>query len=169
MATLAGLAAKLGDFEVPTWAAGVREVADARRSQTAGQTALLELADLKRKQASEQEYFAFFQQHPELLTGEGGGPVLGSLGQTGGAGGQTGAITQRPLGGGPAQQIPAYPDASRYAGVSPQGGGPIPPGMAQQVMPTVTPPQSTIASLGPARAAPADAGAAQSAPGPGAA
>ena len=41
-------------------------------------------------------------------------------------------------------------DLSRFAGVSPQGGGPIPPDVAQQVMPQVTPPmQSTLGTPGP--------------------
>ena len=117
---------------------------------TNNQTALLTLADLKAKQASEQEYLLAIKNNPELAKLIFGGSTIAGLPTTGAPGPAGPApITQSPLGGGPAQQVPAYPDASRYAGVSPQGGGPIPPGTMGQVMPTVTPPQSTLASLGP--------------------
>jgi soluble lytic murein transglycosylase-like protein len=104
---------------------------------TNNQTALLQLADMKQKQEAEQLMLERIKNDPALAQQLlGGGSILGSLGPgggQGGAGGQPGAgpITQSPLGGGPAQQIPAYPDASQFAT---QGG----------------PPQSTIASLGPA-------------------
>ena len=45
------------------------------------------------------------------------------------------------------QMVPGGQDLSRYAGVSPQGGGPLPAGA---MMPTTTPPPSILASLGPA-------------------
>jgi hypothetical protein len=46
--------------------------------------------------------------------------------------------------------VPGGQDLSRFAGVSPQGGGPIPLNVAQQLQPTVTPPQGmpTLATLG---------------------
>ena len=119
-------------------------------AQTTNQTNLLTLADLKAKQAAEAVVFEQIKNNPEVARQLfGGGPVLGSLMQPQAPPG-AGPITQSPPGGGPAQQIPAYPDASRYANVPPASGGPIPPGMAQQLQPQVTPPQSTIASLGPA-------------------
>ena len=125
------------------------------KQRTANQTGLLTLADLKAKQQAEQAYLLAIKTNPELARQLFSDSTLGSIGPAGGmpAPGGTpppGPITQSPLGGGAAQQIPAYPDASRFAGVSPQGGGPIPPGMAQQLTPQMTPPQSTIASLGPA-------------------
>ena len=89
-----------------------------------------------------------------------GGSVLGSLGPALVASPwwqpapspAPGPITQSPLGGGPAQQIPAYPDASRYANVPPTGGGPIPPDVMGRSCPghaTPGPPGgSVLATLG---------------------
>lgn len=128
---------------------------EVQKQRTANQTGLITLADLKAKQQAEQEFLLSVQNDPRVREALFSGSVLGSIGPAGGMpapGGATppGPITQSPLGGGPSQQIPAYPDASRYANVSPQGGGPIPPDVMAQTMPQVTPPQSTIASLGPA-------------------
>ena len=94
---------------------------------------------------------AFYRQHPELLVG--GGSTLGSLGTAPAALVARLALARSrraPVGGGPAQQIPAYPDASRYAGVSPQGGGPIPPDVMAQATPTghATAEPTGLASLG---------------------
>lgn len=124
------------------------------------QTNLLALQDLQRQQEAQAVARQAYQQNPSLLLDA--QPILGSLGPAGGPGGPgaapaPGPITQQAFGPGgvtgPAQTVPAYPDASRYAGVSPQGGGPIPPDVAAQVMPTVTPPggapTSTLATLGP--------------------
>lgn len=112
------------------------------------QSALMALQDLQRQQATAAEERAFLQQHPEFIFGGGGmgQSPLASLN----AGGPAGAMTQQafgPGGAGATQTIPASPDASRYAGVSPESGGPIPPDLARQVMPTVTPPQSTLGTL----------------------
>lgn len=127
--------------------------------RSTNETALLTLADLKAKQEAEQLFLEQVKNNPDLarqLLGD--GSILGSLGQGPGSGGMApgappGPITQGTLGpggvGGP-QTIPAYPDASRYAGVSPQGGGPIPPDVMAQTMPQVMPPQGVLASLGPA-------------------
>ena len=123
-----------------------------RAGQTTNQTALLQLAELTRLQETEAAQRAFLQQHPEYALGQPPTSTLGSLQATPGP---PGAITQTPMPGMPGQAVavPAYPDASRYAGVSPQGGGPIPPEMASQMTPTVTPPPSTLGSLsGPPQA-----------------
>lgn len=115
------------------------------------QTALLQLEDLRRQQATAAQVRAYYQQHPEELVG--GGMTLGTLPTPGGP---PGAITQSPMPGmpGQAQTIPAYPAASRYAGVAPQGGGPLPPDVARQGMPQVTPPggMPTLGTLGQAQA-----------------
>lgn len=106
-----------------------------------GQTALLALQQEKQKQDAEAAMLRAIQTNPALAQQLLGGSTLGALGPGGMP--APGAITQSPLGGGPAQTIPAYPDASRYADVSPQGGGPIPPSVLGQLTPTVTPPSST--------------------------
>lgn len=115
------------------------------------ETALLQLEDLRRQQEASAQVRAYYQEHPEALVG--GGPPMATIGTLGQPGGAPGAITQQsfgPGGVGPAQTVPAYPDQSRYAGVSPQGGGPIPPDMARQLTPTVTPPGAapTLGTLG---------------------
>jgi hypothetical protein len=110
------------------------------------ETGLIELTKQKQLQAAEAAVMARIQNDPEVARQLFGDSIIGSLMQPQAPPG-AGPITQSPLGGGPGQQIPAYPDASRYAGVSPQGGGPLPAGVG---MPTVTPPQSVIGSLGPA-------------------
>ena len=144
-------------FETFDYGRAVNQGINAAGGMLSNETRLLELAELKREQETAARTREFLQAHPEILMGQGGGSTIGSLGPAGAPGGMpapappgTGPITQSPLSGGPAQQIPASPDASRYAGVSPQGGGPIPPNVMAQTMPQVTPPQSTIASLGPA-------------------
>lgn len=118
-------------------------------SQTTNQTAMLQLADLKAKQQAEQEFWLAIQTNPELAQQLlGGGPVLGSLGPAGAPPGAAPMTQQSVMPGqppGPAQVVPGGQDLSRSAGVSPQGGGPLPAGVG---MPTVTPPQSTLASLG---------------------
>lgn len=154
MSTIASLIGLIDPSAIKPWSEGMQSVNREQIGRQQAQTGLIELARLKQSQASEDEVMRAIQQNPALAQQLLGGSVLGSIGPAGGTGApggpQPGAITQSPLGGGPAQQIAAYPDASRYAGVSPQGGGPIPPGMGQQMMPQVTPPQSTLASLGPA-------------------
>jgi hypothetical protein len=110
-------------------------------------TSLLNLQEAQRQQEVQAQYRAFLQAHPEMIFGSGGGgggavPTLATLGEPG-----AGALTQQafgPGGAGTAQTIPGYPDASRYAGVSPQGGGPLP---ASVGMPTVTPPGGGMPAL----------------------
>lgn len=88
------------------------------------QTALLELDELRRQQASAANQRQFLANNPDVLLGGGGGSLLGSL-----HAGPPGAITQGPLPGqaGPTQTIGAPQDLSQYA------SGP--------------PPQSTLGSL----------------------
>src|SRR5262245_57582924 len=123
-------------------------------------TNLLSLQEAQRQREVAAQARAYIAQNPESVLGGGGMPqsTLGALGPAGG-----GALTQtttRPpdaLMGTPATQttqtVPGYPDMSRYAGVSPGGGGPLPPGTMGQVMPTVTPPggmpQPALGGLSP--------------------
>ena len=123
MSTIGSLLALAADPGIKPWDEIVQ-------SNTQTQTGLRTLADLKRQQEAQQLARQYYQQHPEALMGQGGGPVLASL-QTA-PGGPGGGMS--PPSGMPGQ------DPSRYAGVSPQGGGPIPPDVARQVMPQVTPP-----------------------------
>jgi hypothetical protein len=130
----------------------IRQQNVAQGGRLTNQTALITLEDLKRQQASAARLRQALQQDPALVLGGGGGggPLLASPALTAG-----GPMTQQafgPGGMGPTQQVPGGQDLSRYAGVSPQGGGPIPPEVAAQVLPTVTPPggpQSTLAGLAP--------------------
>ena len=97
------------------------------------ETSLLQLADLKNKQAAEQEMFAAIQQNPALAQQFfGAGPVLGSL-QT--APGGTGA--------GPMMQQTTIP------GQPPRAPQVIPGGQDLSQFATQGAPQSTLASLGP--------------------
>ena len=101
------------------------------------QTALLALQESQRLREAEALARQHMQQNPGSVLG-GGGPLRSAPAMPGG-----GPMTQQafgPGGVGPTQQVPGGQDLSRFAGVSPQGGGPMPPGMAAQVMPTVTPP-----------------------------
>jgi hypothetical protein len=151
MSTLGSLMALLGDTGIKPYNEQELTANRIQFGNTQNQTQLLELADLKRQQETAARVRQAIQQDPSrILGGGGGGSLLASPALTAG-----GPMTQQvfgPGGMGPMQQVPAYPDASRYAGVSPQGGGPIPPDVASQVMPTVTPPggaQSTLAGLAP--------------------
>ena len=125
---------------------------------TNNQTALLTLADLKAKQASEQEYLLAIKNNPEIAKLIlGGGSTLGSpdLLQATPAVPPGGALTQQPFGAGQPpgapQMVPGGQDPSRFATVPPTAGGPIPPNVLGQVMPQVTPPpgSSVLGSLGP--------------------
>jgi hypothetical protein len=101
------------------------------------QTALLGLQESQRLREAEALARQEVQHDPSLLFGGRGPQSPGSI-----LGGGVGPMTQQafgPGGVGPTQQVPGGQDLSRFAGVSPQGGGPMPPGMAAQVMPTVTP------------------------------
>jgi hypothetical protein len=106
-----------------------------RFGNTQNQTQLLELAEMKRQQETAARMRQALQANPGLVLGEGGGgPLLASPALTAGGGPMTQQTVQR------------------GAGVPPQDGGPIPPEMAAQVTPTVTPPggpQSTIGGLAP--------------------
>lgn len=155
MSTIASLMLELGRGGPSPYGDIQAQTARTRQGELSNETALLTLADLKRKQASEQEVLAFFQQHPELIAGlqqgqQGGQvPILATLGQPqpGGPGGPPGAgplMQQTTMPGQPPgapQVVPGGQDLSRFANVSPQGGGPIPPDVMAQTMPTVTPPQ----------------------------
>ena len=128
-----------------------RELLQQRR--TGNETALLTLFEQKQKQAAEQEFLNAVKNDPRVAQMLLGGSVLGSLGGAGGQPAPTSLTQQTLMPGQPPgapQTVPGGQDLSRFAGVSPQGGGPIPPDVMVQTMPTVTPPQSTIASLGPA-------------------
>lgn len=98
------------------------------------QTALLALQESQRLREAEALARQHMQQNPGSVLG-GGGPLLSAPAMPGG-----GPMTQQafgPGGVGPTQQVPGGQDLSRFAGVSPQGGGPLPAGVG---MPTVTPP-----------------------------
>lgn len=145
--TLGSLISQLGATEMPQY--NPQEVARQQQllqaGRTSNETALLTLADLKRQQEAQAALYQRIQQDPGILLGGGGGDLPPSTLSTLSPGGP-GAITQSPLPGmpGQAQTIAAPQDLSRYAGVSPQGGGPLPAGVG---MPTVTPPQSTLGGL----------------------
>src|SRR5512145_1730249 len=112
-------------------------------------TSLLDLAELERQLGTQADVRQWYAEDPSRLLGTpGGGTTLGGLGPAPMPG--AGPITQGPLPGmgGQTQTVPGYPDLSRYAAVSPQGGGPLPAGVG---MPTAAPPPSALASLGPAR------------------
>ena len=134
------------------------------KERMANQTALLGLEQLKRGEATQAEVMQWAKDNPEawlgLLQGQGGGGMQSTLG---------GGMPPGPPGGAPLMQqqvvpgqppgapavVPGGQDLSRFAGVSPQGGGPMPPNVAQQLMPQVTPPmQSTLGAPGPQQAAP---------------
>ena len=116
------------------------------------ETGLLQLQEMKRQQETAARTRQFLQEHPELVLGQGGGSVLGSLQQppAGPPGGCTHDPAEHRARAAPrcTAVVPGGQDLSRFAGVSPQGGGPIPPDVMAQTMPQVTPPQSTLASLG---------------------
>jgi hypothetical protein len=146
MSTLASLAGLLG--QMPQ----IRPWDEAQRSVTQAETGLITLADLKAKHQAEQEYFLAVKNDPRVREALFGGSVLGSIGPAGGmaapgAGLMTQQTVQPGMPPGAPQMVPGGQDLSRFAGVSPQGGGPLPAGVG---MPTVTPPQSTLGSLGPA-------------------
>jgi len=101
------------------------------------QTALLALQESQRQQEAAAMARQYMQQNPGSVLG-GGGPMGSAPARPGG-----GPMTQQafgPGGVGSTQQVPGGQDLSRFSGVSPQGGGPIPPEMAAQVMPRVTSP-----------------------------
>jgi soluble lytic murein transglycosylase-like protein len=130
--------APYGDIQAQTFATRGRELGN--------ETALLKLADLKRSQASEEQVVLAIKNDPELARLIFGGSTIGGLETappTPGAP-QPGAITQSPLGGGPAQQIPAYPNASQFAT---QGA---PDQRPRGFAPEGAQPRSILASLGPA-------------------
>lgn len=147
MSTLAALLPLLGETGIKPWYEGQQGVNREQIGRQQAQTGLIELQRLKESQAAEAELMQAIQTNPALAQQLFG--TIATLPTTGGPPAGAGAITQSPLGGGPAQQIPAYPDASRYAQVPSTSGGPIPPNVMGQVMPQVTSPQSTLASLGP--------------------
>lgn len=150
MATLASLAGMLGQMpQIRPWDV-------ATRSQTEADTGLIKLAQLKQSQASEEELMLAIKNDPELRQRLFGDSILGSL-QTkpggpppGGAPMTQQSLMPGQLPGAP-QMVPGGQDLSRYANVSPQGGGPLPPDVMAQTMPTVTPPPggSVLGSLGP--------------------
>jgi hypothetical protein len=117
------------------------------------QTALLALQESQRQQEAEARALQYMQQDPRSVLG-GGGPMGGAPAMPGG-----GPMTQQtfgPGGVGPVQQVPGGQDLSRFAGVSPQGGGPLPAGVG---MPTVTPPGGgpVLAGGGPPQVDPLEA------------
>ena len=121
------------------------------RSRRENETGLIALAEAKQKQAAEARMLEAIQNDPEVRQRLFG--TIGSLPTTAspGAPPAPGPMTQQQVmpgqPPGAPQTVPGGQDLSRFAGVSPQGGGPLPAGVG---MPTVTPPQSTIGSLGPA-------------------
>lgn len=152
MSTLGSLMALLSDPGIQPYNAQELTENRLRLGNVTNQTELLRLAELKRQQEAEALVRAQVQNDPrvrEMLFGGGGMPqsLLGSLQAPAPP---PGALTQSPMPGmpGQAQSIPAYPDASRYASVPPASGGPIPPELAQQMLPQVTRPQSTLGGIG---------------------
>lgn len=152
MSTLGSLMSLLGDTGIKPYNEQELTANRIQSGNLTNQTALLQLEEMRRAQETAARARQYYQEHPEALLGGGaGGPLLASPALTAG-GAPMPQQAFGPGGMGPTQQGPAYPDASRYAGVSPQGGGPIPPDVAAQVMPQVTPPggpQSTIGGLAP--------------------
>ena len=126
------------------------QTANTRTRELGNETALLKLAELKRSQASEEMVMAAIQKDPDLARLFFGESAMGQLGQAPGgppaaAPPSAGPLTQQTtMPGQPPQapqMVPGGQDLSRNAGVSPQGGGPIPPDVMAQTMPQVTPPQ----------------------------
>jgi hypothetical protein len=89
------------------------------------QTSLLALQESQRAQEAAARARQEYQQDPSLLLGGGRGALLAGGG---------GPMTQQTFGAGgvgPTQQVPGGQDLSRFAGVSPQGGGPVLAGAGQ--------------------------------------
>ena len=155
MSTIGGL--YLSQFETVDYAQAMNRGILGATQQVQGQTNLLALADLERAQQTAARVRQYYQEHPEEALGfsQGQGQPQSILGGGGMPQGPPGRpMTQQTFGGGQPpgqpQQVPGGQDLSRYAQVSPQGGGPIPPNVMGQVMPTVTPPmQSTLGGPGP--------------------
>lgn len=123
------------------------------------QTALLALQESQRQQEAQALAYQHYQQNPGSVLG-GGGPLLSAPAMPGG--GPMPALGPNPVtqqafgpgGVGPTQQVPGGQDLSRFAGVSPQGGGPLPAGAG---MPTVTPPGGGSVLAGGGQAHPLEA------------
>ena len=116
-------------MDIPRWNPVEEEQARAnlQGTRTGNETALLTLFEQKQKQAAEQELMAAIKKDPrlaQLIFGD--SSTIGSLMQPqaapGGAQPASPSLTQQTL-------MPGQ-DPSRGAGVSPQGGGPIPPNVA---------------------------------------
>src|SRR5512145_2130490 len=86
------------DPGIKPWSEGMESVQRAEFGRQRNETGLLELADLKRKQAAEQEMFAAIQNDPVLRQQVFGGSTLASIGPAGG-----------PPGGGPMTQQQVRP------------------------------------------------------------
>jgi hypothetical protein len=115
------------------------------------QTSLLALQDAQRQQEAQALARQYMQQNPGSILG-GGGPMGSAPARQGG-----GPMTQQtfgPGGVGPTQPVPGGQDLSRFAAVSPQGGGPLPAGVG---MPTVTPPAGGPVLAGGRQAHPLEA------------
>lgn len=121
LGSLASLISQLGSTQIPQYdpIQVARQQQGLLADRTGNQTALLQLADLKRQQASAANARRAIQEDPSLL-GLGSQGPLASLS----AGGPPGAIQQSPLPGmpGQAQTIPAPQDLSQFATGQPPAG-----------------------------------------------
>lgn len=126
-------------FETFDWAKTQQDALNYR-------TRLLEFQDLKREQETAARTRQFLQEHPEIVLGQGGGSVLGSLGAApGGPPRMPGAGPMPALGPHPVTQQQMMPG-------QPPGAPQMVPGgqdLSQFATQGMTP-QSTIASLGSA-------------------
>lgn len=156
MSTLGQLFALSGQNMPLSYTESMKGILSNERQESAARTDLLTLADLERQQQTQAAMREYYRLHPEEALGlqstlgggmppgppAGGGPLM-----------QQQVVPGQPPGA--PQVVPGGQDLSRFAGVSPQGGGPMPPNVAQQLMPQVTPPmQSTLGAPGPQQAAP---------------
>jgi hypothetical protein len=123
----------LGETGIKPWYEGQQGVNREVIGRQQAQTGLIELQQLKEKQAAEQLMLERIKNDPALAQQLlGGGPVLGSLSPAGGPPGAAPMMQQSVMPGmppGAAQVVPGGQDLSQFAT---QGG-----------------PQSTLASLGP--------------------
>ena len=116
------------------------DVMEVNTQRAASQTALIQLEELKRAQASEAEVRAFLAQHPELALGGGMQSVLGGGGPPPGPPGGAPLMQQQVIPGqapGAPQVVPGGQNLSQFAT---QGAPP--------------PMQSTLGQAGPQQAAP---------------
>lgn len=129
MATLSVLGQLMGGLVPPAGPPQPYDVMEVNTQRAASQTALIQLEELKRAQASEAEVRAFLAQHPELALGGGLQSTLGGGGMPPGPPAGAGPLMQQQVVPGQApgapQVVPGGQNLSRFAGVSPPGGPPM--------------------------------------------